>query len=237
MSKHRNPAKPHDKTGEKPVTALSGLKDLRDAMQVQAAQRERERAERARREREAALDADEFRRTVGAVKPLATAPRVTALRAPPAPLPLQTQRDEAAVLAETLSDDFDPEHLLDSDESLYFCRAGVNVEVVRKLRRGAWIVQAQLDLHGKRREEAREALAEFLRESVKRGLRCLRVIHGKGLGSIGKTPVLKGKVRGWLVQKNEVIAFCEARAHDGGAGAVLVLLQPQARATARNQRG
>ncbi len=77
-----------------------------------------------------------------------------------------------------------------------------------------------------RRDEAREALAEFIRESVKRGLRCLRVIHGKGLGSIGREPVLKGKVRAWLVQKYEVIAFCQARPHDGGAGAVLVLLQP-----------
>jgi hypothetical protein len=61
---------------------------------------------------------------------------------------------------------------------------------------------------------------------VKRGLRCLRVIHGKGLGSIGREPVLKGKVRAWLVQKEEVIAFCQARPHDGGEGAVLVLLQP-----------
>jgi DNA-nicking Smr family endonuclease len=77
-----------------------------------------------------------------------------------------------------------------------------------------------------RREEAREALAAFIRESVKRGLRCLRVIHGKGLGSIGREPVLKGKVRAWLVQKQEVIAFCQARPHDGGEGAVLVLLQP-----------
>jgi DNA-nicking Smr family endonuclease len=118
--------------------------------------------------------------------------------------------------------------LLETDETLSYCRPGVSQEVVRKLRRGAWIVQAQLDLHGMRREEAREALAEFIRESVKRGLRCLRVIHGKGLGSIGKEPVLKGKVRAWLVQKEEVIAFCQARAHDGGAGAVLVLLQPGA---------
>ena len=141
---------------------------------------------------------------------------------------MQTQLDEEAVLHEAISDEFDPEVLLETDETLSYCRPGVSQEVVRKLRRGDWIVQAQIDLHGMRREEAREALAEFIRESVKRGLRCLRVIHGKGLGSIGKEPVLKGKVRAWLVQKSEVIAFCQARPHDGGAGAVVVLLQPGA---------
>ncbi|MBF5011736.1 Smr/MutS family protein [Burkholderia pseudomultivorans] len=155
---------------------------------------------------------------------------------PPDPVPKQTQRDEEAVLNATLSDEFDPETLLDSDESLYYHRPGVSRDVVRKLRSGAWIVQAQLDLHGMRRDEARDALAEFIREAGKKGLRCLRVIHGKGLGSIGKEPVLKGKVRAWLVQKEEVIAFCEARGHDGGAGAVLVLLQPLAAPGERGPR-
>jgi DNA-nicking Smr family endonuclease len=98
--------------------------------------------------------------------------------------------------------------------------------VVRKLRRGVWAIQAQLDLHGLRREEARERLAGFLRASVRDGLRCVRVIHGKGNGSPGREPVLKGKVRSWLVQKSEVIAFAQARAQDGGHGALLVLLRP-----------
>ena len=146
------------------------------------------------------------------------------------------QRDEEDVLNATLSDEFDPETLLDTDESLYYHRPGISRDVVRKLRSGAWIVQAQLDLHGMRRDEARDALAEFIREAGKKGLRCLRVIHGKGLGSIGKEPVLKGKVRAWLVQKEEVIAFCEARGHDGGAGAVLVLLQPLAAGADRGPR-
>ena len=97
--------------------------------------------------------------------------------------------------------------------------------MLRKLRRGHWVIQSQLDLHGMRREEAREALAEFLKQAVKRGIRCVRVIHGKGLGSVNREPVLKNKVRNWLVQKEEVIAFCEARNIDGGAGAVLVLLK------------
>jgi DNA-nicking Smr family endonuclease len=205
---------------------LSGLSTLKRALKADAEKREVQRVAAARAEREAVADADEFRRAIGEVEPLRTPPRTTVTRLPPPPVALQSRRDEEAVLQEALSDEYDPESLLDIDETLSFLRPGISQEVVRKLRRGAWIVQAQLDLHGMRREEAREALAEFIRESVKRGLRCLRVIHGKGLGSIGKEPVLKGKVRAWLVQKSEVIAFCQARPHDGGAGAVLVLLQP-----------
>jgi DNA-nicking Smr family endonuclease len=205
---------------------LAGLGAWRAALKAEAGKREIRRAAAALAEHEAAAEADVFRRSVGEVEPLNVPPRISLTRMPPPPLPLQTRLDEEAVLHEALSDEYDPESLLDTDESLYYCRPGVRQEVVRKLRRGAWIVQAQLDLHGMRREEAREALSEFIREAVKRGLRCLRVIHGKGLGSVGKEPVLKGKVRAWLVQKEEVIAFCQARAHDGGAGAVLVLLQP-----------
>ncbi|WP_323118436.1 Smr/MutS family protein [Burkholderia alba] len=205
---------------------LAGLGALRSALKGDAERRERERVETRKAAREAAADADLFRREIGATTPLTPPERATPGRVPPPPVPKQTRRDEEAVLSETLSDEFDPETLLDSDETLYYHRPGISGEVVRKLRSGAWIVQAQLDLHGMRRDEAREALAEFIREAVKKGLRCLRVIHGKGLGSVGKEPVLKGKVRAWLVQKEEVIAFCQARGHDGGAGAVLVLLQP-----------
>ncbi|HVL74381.1 MAG TPA: Smr/MutS family protein, partial [Noviherbaspirillum sp.] len=93
------------------------------------------------------------------------------------------------------------------------------------LRRGHWVIQGQLDLHGMRRDEAREALGEFLRNAVKRGIRCVRIVHGKGLGSVNKEPVLKNKVRSWLVQKDEVMAFCQARGDEGGAGAVVVLLR------------
>jgi DNA-nicking Smr family endonuclease len=220
------PPKPKDIAEAVKRDGLAGLGGLRSALKAGAAKREIERAAAERAQREAVADADVFRRSIGEIEPLKTPPRTTVTRVPPPPLPLQTRRDEEAVLQEALSDEYDPESLLDIDETLSYCRTGVSQEVVRKLRRGAWIVQAQLDLHGMRREEARDALAEFIRESVKRGLRCLRVIHGKGLGSIGKEPVLKGKVRAWLVQKEEVIAFCQARPHDGGAGAVLVLLQP-----------
>ena len=95
-----------------------------------------------------------------------------------------------------------------------------------KLRRGKWSIQRQLDLHGLRSDDARDALAAFLRESCKQGVRCVRVVHGKGLGSPGKAPVLKNKVHGWLAQRSEVLAFVQARPLDGGAGALVVLLRP-----------
>jgi DNA-nicking Smr family endonuclease len=133
--------------------------------------------------------------------------------------------DEQAALEESLSDEFNVDTLLDTDGELSYARPGISGDILRKLRRGNWVIQSQLDLHGMRRDEAREALAEFLRNAVKRGLRCVRVIHGKGLGSVNKEPVLKSKVRSWLVQKEEVIAFCQARAADGGAGALVVLLK------------
>jgi DNA-nicking Smr family endonuclease len=227
MSKNR----PRPSEIQRPVagaraSGFADLAQLRETLKQDAAERERQRIAAAKAAREAAEDADLFRREVGPVAPIAAAARAVHGRTPPAALPVQTRLDEKAVLSEAISDEFDPEILLDTDESLFYCRPSISHEVVRKLRRGDWIVQAQLDLHGMRREEAREALADFIREAVKRGLRCVRVIHGKGLGSVGKEPVLKGKVRAWLVQKAEVIAFCQARPHDGGAGAVLVLLQP-----------
>jgi len=229
---HAAPAKPAPPTAQPTnqptgnLRSLEALGQLRAALKTEAARRERTRLAERQRVREAEEAANVFRHEVGAVQPLKAPPRIQLDKSPPVPLPLQTQRDEAAVLAEAISDDYDPEMLLDVDESISFCRPGVRGDVVRKLRRGTWIVQAQIDLHGMRREEARDALADFLRAAVKSGLRCIRVIHGKGLGSINKEPVLKGKVRAWLVQKEEVIAFCQARPHDGGAGAVVVLLQP-----------
>ena len=208
------------------VTNLADLGAFAKTLKAEAEQRERDRIETERRAREAAAEADVFRRSIGEVAPLAVPPRAPKKRDTPPPLPLKTQQDEKAVLVESISDEFDPEALLDIDDTLSFSRPGVRGDVVKKLRSGAWVVQAQLDLHGKRSDEAREALGAFLREAVKHGVRCIRVIHGKGLGSAGKEPVLKGKVRRWLAQKEEVIAFCEARPHDGGAGAVVVLLQP-----------
>lgn len=208
------------------VNSLADLKLLRKAMREAereaAAAAARAQAEIARLQRERDL----FARSVGPVVPLQPLARAAIVVPRPHPEPRQRLLDEAAVLAESISDEFDVESLLETDEALSFRRRGVGPEVVRKLRRGVWAIQAQLDLHGLRRDEARERLAAFLREAVRGGLRCVRVIHGKGNGSPGREPVLKGKVRSWLVQKNEVIAFTQARAQDGGHGALIVLLKP-----------
>ena len=173
---------------------------------------------------------DIFSLTVGLVLPLRKAPGALVAKARPSAIPRQRLADEAAVMVEALSDDFDVESLLETDDALSFRRRGIGPEVVRKLRRGVWAIQAQLDLHGLRRDGAREALGAFLREAGRNGWRCVRVVHGKGHGSPGREPVLKGKVKSWLVQKNEVIAFTQARAAEGGAGALVVLLASTLRA-------
>jgi len=143
-----------------------------------------------------------------------------------APIAVQHQLDELAVMREAISDKFDVETLLDTDDALSFRRPGMGLDVTRKLRRGDWSIQGQLDLHGLRRDEARESLSQFIKDAHKTGWRCVRVVHGKGLGSPGKTPVLKGKVQSWLIQKNEVLAFVQAKPAQGGAGALVVLLAP-----------
>ncbi len=207
------------------------LQDLQ-AIQRQLAQaREREEAQAAaRRELARRLDAERnlFQRAAGAVQRLPQQGRVEHLRELPPPVPVQQQLDEQRVLQEALSDEFDASTLLDVDDALSFRRPGVGLDVTKKLRRGDWSIQREIDLHGLRRDGAREALAAFIRDCHRRGIRCVRVVHGKGLGSPGKTPVLKGKVQGWLVQKNEVLAFVQARAAEGGAGALVVLLKPSA---------
>ncbi len=167
-----------------------------------------------------------FATTVGAVLPLRKPAQAAPERPRPAARARQRERDDAAVLVEALSDGFDAESLLDTDDALSFRRRGIGLEVVRKLRRGVWVLQGELDLHGLRRDEARERLAGFLRESVKTGARCVRIVHGKGHGSPGREPVLKAKVKSWLVQRSEVLAFTYARPADGGHGALIVLLKP-----------
>jgi len=139
------------------------------------------------------------------------------------PVPKSRQRDDREVVASLLSDDFQPD--LETGEELLFVRGGLQQRVLRKFRRGQFAIEAELDLHGLIVPEAREALSRFLRDCTLGGKRCVRVIHGKGLGAAGKLPVLKIKVNGWLRQKDCVLAFSSARPQDGGTGAVYVLLK------------
>ncbi|HEX5286304.1 MAG TPA: Smr/MutS family protein [Polaromonas sp.] len=211
-----------------PIRDLKDLKIVKREIEARAKLKQEHLAARLAAAAKAKAEKELFSRAIGPVKALSAkhlpGHRARPQRIPPAPIPAQKQRDELAVMREAISDDFDVESLLDTDEALSFRRPGMGLDVVRKLRRGNWSIQRQLDLHGFRREDAREALAAFIREANKAGLRCVRVVHGKGLGSPGKTPVLKGRVQGWLIQKQEVLAFVQARPAEGGAGALVVLL-------------
>jgi DNA-nicking Smr family endonuclease len=170
-------------------------------------------------------DADAFREAVKDVQPLPDKGRVLHAPERPTPLPRQREQDDRQVLADSLSAEAPLEAALESGEALAYLREGMSSQVLRKLRSGFWSVQDELDLHGLRSEEARELLAQFLAGALRRGQRCLRVIHGKGWRSQNNEPVLKRKVAAWLRQRGEVLAYCEARPAEGGSGAVVVLLQ------------
>lgn len=207
------------------IKNLSELKSLRKALKEKEEAEEKARREQKRHEAAAMRDADLFRRSIGDVVPIFANDNI--FPAPPPPQPIARQRisDERAALDESLSDEFSVESLLETDASLSYSRPGIGPDVVRKLRRGHWTIQDQLDLHGLRRDDARDMVADFLRRSGVRGFRCVRIIHGKGLGSVNQEPVLKKMVHKWLAQKEEVVAFCQAKAADGGSGAVVVLLK------------
>lgn len=162
------------------------------------------------------------------VAPLPDPGRVVQRPARP-PAPTQTRRDEVEVLKESLSDDMSLELMLESGEELAFLRQGIDRQVLRKLRRGHWVVQDHVDLHGLRVDEARDLLVAFLNEALRAGTRCVRIVHGKGLRSANREPVLKRKVAGWLRQRDEVLAYCQAQPADGGSGAVMVLLKTRQR--------
>ena len=216
---------------------MAGLKDfadlkaLRETLKEQEQARAVEKAAREKRERRRAK-----KRTCSAARSRASSrfPSRTAMCrrwrrfrcAALAAKPRTLEEDNAAVLRESLSDQFDVDGLLEDDPTLSYSRDGVGPDVVRKLRKRHWPVQDELDLHGMNREIARDQVGDFLRRAMKRGLRCVRIIHGKGYGSAGGEPVLRSIVHSWLVQKDEVVAFCVANKGDGGHGALIVLLKP-----------
>ena len=169
--------------------------------------------------------AELFRQVAGAVAPLKDKNLADVERPVPAPRPRQREEDEREVLREAIEAPLSFEDRLDTGDEAAYLRTGLPRRVLTDLRRGRWVVQGELDLHGLTRDEARASLARFIALSLQQGRRCLRVIHGKGHGSPGRMPVLKHLSRGWLAQREDILAFCQARPHDGGDGALLVLLQ------------
>ncbi|BAU48555.1 DNA mismatch repair protein MutS [Sulfurifustis variabilis] len=164
-----------------------------------------------------------FREHVGKIRPVRQ-DRIAPHRSKRKPVPEQSLRDAREVMGSLLSDDYDACEI-ETGEELFHVRPGLQHSVIRKLRRGLYAIEGELDLHGNTVPEARERLDHFIRVMRANGKRCVRIIHGKGKSSEGKMPVLKGKVNTWLRQKDEVLAFCSATPRDGGTGAAYVLLR------------
>lgn len=209
---------------------FADLKSLSKQLKEQAETRAAAEAERVKREAQQAREANLFQSSLGGVQRMPEqnryvpqAPKTVA----PAPAPkrkLTQAEDDAAVLRESLSDLFEVDHYLEDDPALNYSAPGVGPDVMKKMRKGHWQVQDELDLHGMNRDQARDALGAFLTRTGQRNYRCVCVIHGRGFGSRGQEPVLKSMVHSWLVQKG-VVAFCQARNHEGGEGALIVLLR------------
>jgi DNA-nicking Smr family endonuclease len=167
---------------------------------------------------------DLFRRAMRDVRPLPAAPRAAPPRRRPPPRARFTRAERAAVLRESLAP---PPRELDIQpgDALHFRQPGVPETVLRRLRRGDYRIESEIDLHGLTLEEARAALRAFLLAAAARRLRCLRIVHGKGLRSGQRGPVLKNAVNTLLRRVELVLAFTSAAMRDGGTGATLVLLR------------
>ncbi len=174
------------------------------------------------------IDPDEiaaFHAAVGDARPLKASNRVHLGGPLPPPRPIQHLADEHAALRESLHGPIALQDRLEGGDEANYLRAGLAYSVLKDLRRGRWVIQAELDLHGLNREEARSQLASFLADCLHDGKRCVRVITGKGLRSPMKLSILRQLVRGWLAQRQEILAYCQAKPADGGEGALLVLLR------------
>ena len=165
-----------------------------------------------------------FLQAMAGVEPLPPPNRVHLGGPPPPPRPQQLLQDERAALHESLHGRIGLQDRLEGGDEPHYLRFGLAISVLRDLRRGRWVVQAEIDLHGLNRDEARQQLALFLAECLHHGHRCVRVVHGKGLRSPQKLSILRQLVRGWLAQRIEVLAYCQAKPQDGGEGALIVLL-------------
>lgn len=167
-----------------------------------------------------------FRDAVGAVATVTSNRKRRPEKTLPSTQPIMREADEAAVMAELL-DDAPPDPDIETGDDLVHRQEGIQHGVVRRLRRGHYRCQAEIDLHGMVVDVARHCLGVFLHDALDNGYRCVRIVHGKGLRSGHRGPVLKNKVAGWLSRREEVLAFVSARPVDGGTGALYVLLKKQ----------
>jgi DNA-nicking Smr family endonuclease len=170
-----------------------------------------------------ARDDDSFRDAMGDVQPIKPHNRVEPYRVKPSPVPAKRHEDERAVIEELARLTLDDDAEIEEDAS--YLRPGLPRDILRKLRRTHWVIQDDLDLHGLTGDEAVAETAVFLAGARRRGLRCVRIIHGKGLRSPGREPVLRKRIRKILTRRDEVLAFVEPRNVHGGSGAVVVLIE------------
>lgn len=169
-------------------------------------------------------ESDIFRAAVAGVKQHRPVAHVRYRPAAPKPHPRSRDADERAVLEELRHGPVEPDPV-DSVEALSYRGPGIQNKVWKRLQRGSYKLQAELDLHGMNRDSARTEVAAFINDCRGRGIRCVRIIHGKGLRSPNTGPVIRSLLDGWLRRREDVLAFCAARPHDGGTGAVYVLLK------------
>ena len=170
---------------------------------------------------------DLFKKAVQDVSPIKIKDNVDIFSQKPKPKPIAKKliEDEKKVLRDALSDNFESiDYFLARDE-LFYLKKGHSPEIIKKLRNGSWVVQNSIDLHGLTSDEAKIALVDFILFCKQKDIRCVRIIHGKGYNSKNKEPVLKNKVKKWLIQKQEVICFIQAPNYDGGSGALITLLE------------
>ena len=164
-----------------------------------------------------------FHTAMRGVAPLPATDKVVPTGSKTPPVPRKKRYQEQVTTEDVLSDHISME--MEAGDAWSYMRPGISHQTLRRLRRGYWGIQDNLDLHGLTRDEARQALSIFLDACAQRKFRSVRVIHGKGLGSKNREPVLKTRIGNWLIQRADVLAFCQAKPEDGGGGAILVLLK------------
>ncbi|MCB1985739.1 MAG: Smr/MutS family protein [Burkholderiales bacterium] len=166
-----------------------------------------------------------FRAAMQDVAPITASDKTILKPLKPEPVPRRKSTCEQFCEFDTDTSEFTLE--IEAGDGWSFIRPGVSRQTLRRLKRGYWPIQDSLDLHGFTQEAAKRQMEAFLNGAQKRNFRCVQIIHGKGLSSKDRTPVIKNNIGNWLAQHQIVLAFCQAGPENGGGGAVMVLLKAQ----------